>query len=348
MTISRHHVLARSCVAVLGLALVATLAPGSTASTLRAGSRAQDPVTGQIAAIRDAPEVMGYALQGAATPATLTRDGDLVDTVGVSGVALTRRGRVEKLSPKVIALRNAARGAGKPPVLLFSNYSNVLGDFDEPRAYRMLKSPRKRALVARLLARRAAGFSGVQIDLESLRRRDRRGLVKFTRALRRALPKGRTVSMAFMASTDARGYAERGYRLTKLSKLLDVAVLMTYDQHGPWSGPGPISSLPWVRSQLNYFLTRVPRSKVDVGAAAYGYRWGGGAPQLTVPRARALAGSRATWSPLHGEWHATLPGGRTLWWDDARSVDLRRQLAAEKGLHGVAIWELGGSGRLTP
>jgi spore germination protein len=297
---------------------------------------------------RTSPVVMGYALEGSARPASITRDGDFLDTIGVDGVSLTARGGVTALSAQAAGLRRAANRAGRPPVLLLSNYNNRIGDFDEPRAHRMLVSPRKRAAVARALARRAAGFRGVQIDLESLRPRDARGLVAFTRAVRHALPKGRTVSMAFMASGNARGYAARGYRLTALARLLDVAVLMSYDQHGPWSGPGPIAAMPWVRSELRYFVSRVPRRKVDLGAAAYGYQWGGGASELTVPEARSLAGSRATWSSTFGEWHATLANDRRIWWDDARSVDLRRQLAVDQHLHGLAIWQIGSSGGLRP
>jgi spore germination protein len=292
--------------------------------------------------------MMGYALEGSATAAAITRDGDFLDTIGVDGVSLTARGGVTALSAQAAGLRRAANRAGRPPVLLFSNYNNRIGDFDEPRAHRMLVSPRKRAVVAKALARRAVGFRGVQIDLESLRHRDAKGLVAFTRAVRRALPKGRTISMAFMASGNARGYAARGYHLSALARLLDVAALMTYDQHGPWSGPGPIGALPWVKAELRYFVSRVPRRKVDLGAAAYGYQWGGGASELTVPQARSLAGSGATWSAAYAEWHATLANGRRIWWDDARSVDLRRQLAVAEHLHGLAIWQIGSSGALRP
>lgn len=310
-----------------------------------------DPTTTAVP-VRDvagnSPVVMGYALEGSATPASITRDGDFLDTIGIDGVSLTPQLGVTAVSTEAAGLRRAANKAGRPPVLLFSNYSNSIGDFDEVRAHRMLVSPRKRTAVARALARRAAGFRGVQIDLESLRRRDANGLVAFTRAVRRALPRGRTVSMAFMASGNARGYAARGYHLTALGRLLDVASLMAYDQHGPWSGPGPIGALPWVKAELRYFVSRVPRRKVDLGAAAYGYQWGGGASQLTVPQARSLAGARATWNPAYGEWHATLADGRRIWWDDARSVELRRQLAADQHLHGLAVWQIGSSGALRP
>ena len=79
---------------------------------------------------------------------------------------------------------------------------------------------------------------------------------------------------------------------------------MTYDQHGPWSGPGPIASLPGVKRELAYFVTAsrarrstsAPRPTATAGEA--------GPPELTVPQARSLAGSRAQWSAADGEWHA--------------------------------------------
>ena len=65
-----------------------------------------------------------------------------------------------------------------------------------------------------------------------------------------------------------------------------------------------------------------------------------------MPQARALAGSKAVWDAASGEWRTSLSGGRTLWWDDARSVGLRLRLAVSEHLHGLAIWELGSSGSL--
>ena len=209
----------------------------------------------------------------------------------------------------------------------------------------MLTSPARRAAVVASLARAARPFDGVQIDLESLRARDADGLVAFTRQLRAALP-GRSVSMAFMASTDARGYRAHGYDLAALAPSLDRMVLMAYDQHGPWSGAGPIGSLPWVRRQLAYFTRVLPDDKIDLGVAAYGYRWGGGDDTLSVPQARRTAGSRAHWSARHGEWTARLPGGRRIWWSDRRSLAVRERLARHAGVRGVAIWQIGSSGRL--
>ena len=332
--------LVRAAALVAALSLVA-----SGAATVHATARTAPELVDGLVAARPLV-VTGYALAGSATPASVTRDGDLVDVVGVDGVSLLGPRRVSAVGPGVRALRDAAARAHRTAVLLVSNYDDRLGDFNERRAHRLLASRHNRRAVVRTLVRRAVGFGGIQLDLESLRARDRVGLTRLTVALRRALPRSKSVSMAFMASGGAAGYRARGYDLTALARVLDSAVLMTYDLHGPWSGPGPIAALPWVRRELAYFVTRVPRSEVDLGAAAYGYRWGGGAPEVTVPQARALAGARAQWDAADGEWHANLPGGRTLWWDDARSVDLRRQLATTQHLHGLAIWELGTSGAL--
>jgi spore germination protein len=328
-------------VLVRAAALVASLSllGGCGVATHRADDAPATELTGARPLV-----VTGYALAGSATPATITRDGDLVDVVGIDGVTLLGPRRVSGVQSDAAALRNAAARAHHSAVLLVSNYNDGIGDFDEHRAHRMLTSRRNRAAVVHALGRRAVGFAGIQLDLESLRARDKVGLTKLTRSLRRALPRSKSVSMAFMASGSAAGYRARGYDLTALGRVLDTAVLMSYDLHGPWSGPGPIAAMPWVRRELAYFLTRVPRAKVDLGAAAYGYWWGGGAPELTVPQARSLAGSHAQWDATDGEWHASLPGGRTIWWDDTRSVDLRRQLATSQHLHGLAIWELGSLG----
>jgi spore germination protein YaaH len=292
-------------------------------------------------------EATGYALAGAARTADVTRDGRYLRTIGVDGVVLAGPRAVTPVTRDAHALRRAAQRHHRRAVLLVSNYTDALGDFDEPLAHRMLSSRSNRAAVVRSLVRRARAFDGVQVDLESLLPRDTAGLTAFTRELRRALPRRASLSMAVMASTDDAGYRARGYDLRRLARSLDRVVLMAYDQHGPtWSGPGAIGSVPWVRSELRFLVRRVPRRKVDLGVAAYGYQWGGGAATLTVPQARRLAGPRARWSGTHAEWHARLPGGRTIWWSDRRSLRAREKVARAAGVHGVAVWQIGSSGRL--
>jgi spore germination protein YaaH len=304
-------------------------------------------VSGSASAAAERPPLAatGYAQAGSATPSDITRDGRYLRTIAIDGVTLDGPGGITSVTKQAHALRRSAREHGRSAVLLVSNYSDAIGDFDERTAHRMLTSPSRRAAVIADLVTAARRFDGIQIDLESLAARDRDGLVAFTRELDAAAPRA-ALSMAFMASGDAAGYRRRGYDLTALSQHLDRMVLMAYDQHGPWSKAGPIGSLPWVRRELAYFTTVLPNRKIDLGVAAYAYQWGGGADHLTVPQARRAAGSRAHWSVKHAEWTANLPGHRRIWWSDRRSLRARERVAKKAGVHGVAIWQIGSSGRL--
>jgi spore germination protein len=276
--------------------------------------------------------------------------GQRATTVGVDGVTLRDDGTALAAAPDGLArLARTAHAAGARSELLVSNFSETLGDFSPETGTALLADPANRDRVARALARTAQrdGFDGVQIDLESLREQDRPGLVAFIDAVRTAVrerlgPRART-SIAVMASTDRAGYRDTGYDLREIARRVDRVVLMTYDQHGPWSGPGTIGASPWTRQVVRAAQSAgVPRGHIDLGVAGYGYVWGPAAVDrsLTVAHAARLAGDRARWSARDGEWSAMLADGRELHWSDARSYRARQDLARELSLHGLAMWSL--------
>ncbi len=141
---------------LVGGVLAAVLVTGCGASTV--------VVRDQGATATARPLVVtGYALAGSARPSDITRDGDLVDVVGVDGVSLLGPRKVSGLEADAAALRRAAAAAHRPAVLLVSNYNNRLGDFDERRAHRMLSRARNRTAVVRALVqtvRRLRGHPG--------------------------------------------------------------------------------------------------------------------------------------------------------------------------------------------
>jgi spore germination protein len=272
------------------------------------------------------------------------------DVIGVDGAALSDDGtNLLPTSGDVGELVGVAAKAGARTEVLFSNYSATIGDFSPEAATALLSSSANRARVVGELVDLAArlGTDGVQIDLESMRSQDQADLVTFTRALRSAvrerLGDDAEVSIAMMSSTDPAEYRSRGYDLAGLAPHLDRVVLMTYDQHGPWSDAGTIGSLPWTRKAIRTAIDGgLPADRLDVGIAGYGYAWGPGADAAPIPAARAahLASDRAEWSDRTGEWSATLADGRRLHWSDDRSYGVRRDLARELGVHGVAMWSL--------
>jgi spore germination protein YaaH len=288
--------------------------------------------------------VEGYVEGWGGGAAAYLSDRKVVDTVGVDGVEVTpdALGITRVPGPARKALRDAHLH-GDAAELLVSNYSDSLGDFDPKLAHRLLSSNPRRGSVAADLARdvRRQGWDGIQIDLESLTRRDGAGLTKFATQLRADLPARARLSMAVMAEGSAASYLRHGYQLRQLTAV-DRFVLMAYDQHGPgWSGPGPVGALPWARRTAQPLVSAVDRGRVDLGIAGYGYLWrpDGSGRTVSDVRARRLAGNAARWHPTAGEWSAKTTQG-TLWWSDHRSYQRRLRLAHDLGLHGVAVWQL--------
>ena len=335
-----------AAVAVLAVLASTTSAPGvPTASATATPTAARAP----------ALSVTGFAL-GSLTKRRLARDADVLDTVTVAGVSLRAGGAsVAPPSAAMKRVRRAARRNGLATELLVSNYSDRLGRFDPAALHRLLSSPRKIRAVARQVATMTTrgGWGGVNVDLELVRPRDAAGLTAFVRNLDAALPDAATVSIDVSAATSVSAYRQHGYQLGALARAVDVVVLMTYDLHGPtWSGPGPIGDLRWQRRAVGAAAQRVPRAKLDLGVAGFGYTWPrrGTGRTITPAGARRLVerdGVRAVWHPAMGEWSATLDDRTRLWWSDARSYVHRRRLARELGVHGLAVWRLGSADRLS-
>ena len=55
---------------------------------------------------------------------------------------------------------------------------------------------------------------------------------------------------------------------------------MTYDQNTHWTTPGPVGGWIWTKDNMEYALQVVPREKLSLDIALYGYRWYTGDPGL--------------------------------------------------------------------
>ena len=294
--------------------------------------------------------VLGYIESGSGLP-TLRRNLPGLTTVGVDGLNLDQSGSaVSRPGADADAMLAAARRAGKSTQLLVGNYNSKINDFDPAIAHRLFISAKNRStVIAALVGDTRRGWTGIQLDLESLHASDMAGLTRFTRQLRAALPANKTLSMAVMASTSEHGYRENAYDLPALAKNLNQVVLMAYDQHGPtWTSAGPVGGLPWAKRAMETMLRFVPRAKALFGVAGYGYTWPthGTGTQLSDAAARRAA-VKPTWNARQGEWRSPLRGGGTIWWSDAKSLRIRRSQACSLHLQGVAVWSLGLSDTLT-
>jgi spore germination protein YaaH len=300
--------------------------------------------------------VLAYQEEGDAT-SLIAASAAALEQVGVDGVNIAANGAsVGRPDSDAVSQLAAAHSHGKTAEVLIGNFSESIGDFDEPAAYKLLSSTSHiNAVVSTMKsAVTSQGWDGIDIDLESLQARDTSGLLAFIKALKAALP-GKTVSIAVTCFTTEQDFQSNGYNLTSLGQAVDRLVLMAYDQHGFGdSGPGPIGALSWQTTGLDIVLGHLNgnNGKVILGEAGYGYRWykdwsSGHVDQVSDAQARSLAGSKAVWDSAAHEWHATLSDGSIMWWADAKSLTDRQSLVTNRGVHGLAVWDLGLSDTIT-
>ena len=298
--------------------------------------------------------ITGYADTSGTTTQQLAASAKAMTEVGIDGVTLTADGAgistpdasARRLLAKTHALHLKAS-------LLFSNWSNSIGDFSDRLAEKMFTSPAHITSVVAALSHEVTkdGWDGVTIDLESLNqwgaaghtRDDNAGLTSFVTALRAALG-SHSLSICLTATTGS--YEDLGYDIPTIAKNVDHLALMAYDQHGPtWSKAGPIGGYPWVKASVASLRKSAPASLIQLGIGQYGYTWPtrGTGTTYSDAAARALVKRKrgtAVWSSTQQEWHATLKG-ETIWWSDFRSYRSRLALAQSLHLGGVAVWSLG-------
>ena len=232
----------------------------------------------------------------------------------------------------------------------------------------------KKAMISGMIEQaRLYGFTGFQFDFENIAWTDRDALTLLTRQTAEALHKqGLKLSMAVVPN--APGYAGRGpfgkwmweywrgaYDLKALGQALDLVCLMTYDQHTRWTTPGPVAGMPWVMDNLQYALKVVPKEKLSLGIALYGYHWFAGDPvgedgkeksnisaqyidaDESFPLAKQF-NVTMQWDPVeHESWFYFYRDQMREWvfLPDAHAFRDRYDVVKQYGLEGFCAWVLG-------
>ena len=137
-----------------------------------------------------------------------------------------------------------------------------------------------------------------------------------------------------------------------VGQLADGVLLMTYEWGYAAGTPMAVAPLPQVAQVLDYAVTEIPPWKLWMGIPNYGYDWT--LPQTPGRRAAlvgnqeavtlaARVGAEITFDPeAQAPTFAYWQGGQEhrVWFEDARSIRAKLQLAAVRGLRGVSYWNL--------
>lgn len=198
-------------------------------------------------------------------------------------------------------------------------------------------------------------YDGIDLDFESLAAKNRDDFSTFVTDLATALHgRGKLLSIAVIGKVQDKPSwgAAAALDFAAIGKAVDRFKIMAYGVHGSFSGPGPIGPLDWSERVVTFAVKSVPKEKVYLGIPFFGYDWpaGGKASAVTWSSAQsriAKSTGGVTFSAKDGESTFTYVAAgvtHTVWFQDARGLAAKAQLAKRLGIAGTAAWAIGGEG----
>lgn len=282
---------------------------------------------------------------------SLRTAGDGVDLAVNFQLQIDGQGRVETRDYTDLMAEAAARGVKVQG--LVHNYVDT--GFDAEAARQMLSAPAARTTaVANLLAvAKGQGLSGINVDIENVPADQRDNYTTFVRELTEALrPAGIAVTLSIPAKTwdDTTSAWSGAFDYKALGQYADYVVPMAYDENLPGYYPGPVASAGWVDQVAAFAVSQIPKEKVLLGVAAYGYDWQQGTTEgygLSVPQAMSRAadyGATVQWDaaaqvPYFEYTSDGVP--RIVYYENAQSLGPKLDIVKKYDLGGIALWRLG-------
>ena len=252
---------------------------------------------------------------------------------------------------------NAALIAGVRPVLTLTPFGPD-GNFNNALITAVVNDQTaKDNLLSNLLATvQAKNFGGVDIDFEYIRPEDRIPFADFVADVRNFLsPYGYHVSVALAPKTSdtQAGLLYEGKDYGLLGEAADSVLLMTYEWGYTYGPPMAVAPLNKVRQVVEYAITRITPSKIDLGIPNYGYDWTlpfvqGMSRATTISNQEAVRIAIEAGVPIQFDEVAMSPFFRyekngqqhEVWFEDVRSYQEKFSLLPEYGLRGIGYWQI--------
>lgn len=185
-------------------------------------------------------------------------------------------------------------------------------------------------------------YRGIVLDFEGQAPSDTGIMVRVVRAFADSA-RSRGASLVAMAipAADTAAYPTRTFMA-----VVDLLIVMLYDEHWSTSAPGPIATPTWVRRTLGQRVAEVGASRIVAALPVYGYQWRTTQPATPLSfddarRAATQAGVELLRDPASRSLHAIQPGGWELWQSDAELLRALRDEVASLGVTKIALWRLG-------
>ena len=274
-----------------------------------------------------------------------TEEGMLVET-GITDFGLDE--------DEIISL---SREYGVAPLMHLSTlmddgmFSSQLGDA-------ILNNPEARAvLIENLISRmKEKGYYGLDVDFEYLDTRNRDSYTGFIAELKEALSAEGLVlftARAPKSSGDQPGAFYESHDYGGIGSVSDYVLLMTYEWGYAFGPPMAVAPLDQVENVLGYAVSVINTDKIYLGIPNYAYDWPlpyvrGTTKAEKISNVTAVSRAINNNVPIMFNEVAQSPfynyfSGETehvVWFEDARSIESKLELAEEYGVAGVGYWNL--------
>lgn len=251
-----------------------------------------------------------------------------------------------------------ANSHGQVPYALVSNYNDVVHDWDSSLAHAVLTNSTARSnLITNMLNLvKNNNYKGINIDFEGMLATEGPNFTSFVHDVAAVMHANNLLTMVSVPAKnvdDPNDSWTYPFNFTALGTDADLLQIMTYDEYGVWSGPGPVTSKSFITNALNYAVAHVSPQKLLMGIPAYGNDWNlsdatGSSNQLiywknmpqliadnhATPVRDAASGSMKFTYTLNGKNHE-------VWYEDSTSIAQKTNYTISYGLAGVSVYCLG-------
>ncbi len=246
-----------------------------------------------------------------------------------------------------------AKGKNMQAFMLVHNAGS--GSFSKELGQKVLADPVVRAKLVQNIYNemKSKGYSGVEIDFEALPQSSRDNYSSFLRELKAKIaPEGYKLAVAVPPKAEDNPLSYDGaYDYKSIGQICDRVLIMTYDQHWSSGLPGPIASVDWVDGIMGFAAKTIPKEKILMGVASYGYDWpaqGGVGKAVTakdINNLIATYGGEVLWnntakSPYY-KYVDKNNVERIVWFENAYSTQFKFDIAKKYGINGIGMWRLG-------
>jgi spore germination protein len=251
-----------------------------------------------------------------------------------------------------------ARGYGVAPLMHLSTLTEGGGFSNELAHLALTDMTVQNNLINQILENlRKKNYYGLDIDFEYVLATDKDAYTNFIRNLTNRLnPEGYEVIVALAPKTSPEqpGLLYEAHDYRDLGKASNSVLIMTYEWGYTYGPPMAVAPIPKVKEVVDYALEEISSTKIFMGVPTYGYNW-------TLPyvagttKAKSLSSVAATelaanvrasieYDPVAQSPHFSYRDmdGKVheVWFEDARSIQAKLDLASLSNLRGIGYWNL--------